>query len=299
MRFVIVSGMSGAGKSTVLHFLEDAEYYCVDNMPIPLIKPFAQISIDGASSEITKIAIGIDIRGREQLDKLDGILQEIEKSGIKYEILFLEASDDVLIKRYKETRRTHPLAGPNKRVEDAIRLERKKMAFLKKKADYIIDTSQILTKDLKQEIDRIFVRDMDFKNLYITVLSFGFKYGIPTDSDLVIDVRFLPNPYYVDSLRPLTGNDEPVRTYVMGFPKTCEFLDKFYDLLSFLIPNYIAEGKNQLVIAVGCTGGRHRSVVLANAVYDRLSKNTDYGIRIEHRDLMRDPVRKQKDYEVN
>jgi len=298
MKIVIVSGMSGAGKSSALHFLEDAEYFCVDNLQISLIKPFAEISMDGSSAEITKIALGIDIRSGDQLDRLEGILKELENNGVKFEILFLDASDETLIKRYKETRRTHPLAGPNGRVEDGIALERKKMAILKKKADYIIDTSQLFTHDLKKEISRIFIQDKTFKNLYITVLSFGYKYGIPTDADLVMDVRFLPNPYYVDTLRTLTGNDRPVRDYVMSYSQSREFLDKFDGLLNFLIPNYISEGKNQLIIAIGCTGGRHRSVVLANAIYENLSRNTDYGIRIEHRDIGRDPIRKQSEYEV-
>jgi UPF0042 nucleotide-binding protein len=284
--------MSGAGKSTALKFLEDSEYFCVDNLPVMLIGKFAQISLDGMSSEITKIAIGIDIRSGLALDRMEKVLKEIDEFGIKYEILFLEASDDVLIKRYKETRRTHPLSGAEGRVEDGIALEREKLAFLKAKADYIIDTSQLLTRDLKQEIDRIFVNGKKFRNLYITILSFGFKYGIPADSDLVFDVRFLPNPYYVENLRPHTGNDADVIHYVMSYPQTQEFLDRLEGMIRFLIPNYVKEGKHQLVISVGCTGGRHRSVVLANAIYSRLAGNQEYGIRIEHRDLEKDPVRK-------
>jgi len=292
MKFVIVTGMSGAGKSTALKFLEDAEYFCVDNLPVMLIGKFAQISLDGANSEINRFAIGIDIRSGLALDRMEGVLREIDAIGIKYEILFLDASDDVLIKRYQETRRTHPLSGPEGRVEDGIALERKKLEFLKKKADYIIDTSHLLTRELKKEVERIFVRDQTFRNLYITILSFGFKYGIPTDSDLVFDVRFLPNPYYIESLRPLTGNDPEVINYLNGFPQTHEFIDKLDDLLKFLIPHYVEEGKHQLVISVGCTGGRHRSVMLANAIFEKLSENRDYGLKIVHRDLEKDTIRK-------
>lgn len=293
MRFVIVTGLSGAGKLTALKFLEDSEYFCVDNLPIELLDPFAQISVDGSSSEINKIAAGIDIRSGLDEEKMLSILDSMNRHGIHYEILFLDASDEVLLKRYKESRRAHPAAVPGGRVEDGIRTERGKLKFLKERADFIIDTSQLLTRELRQEIRRIFVEDKNYKNLYITVLSFGFKYGIPTDSDLVFDVRFLPNPYYVDNLRQLTGNDAPVRDYVMSYEQSHTFLKKLTDLIEFLIPNYIAEGKNQLIVSIGCTGGRHRSVTLANALYEALAKDSDYGIRIEHRDIERDPVRKR------
>lgn len=295
MRFVIVTGMSGAGKSTVLKILEDSEYFCVDNLPIMLIGKFAQISVDGSSSEITKIAIGVDIRSGLLLGQMDSVLADMKKADIKYEILFLDASDEVLIKRFKETRRVHPLSGVEGRVEDGIHAERQKMEFLKKRADYIIDTSQLLTRELRMEINRIFVQDKKYRNLYITVLSFGFKYGIPADADLVFDVRFLPNPYYIDSMRSLTGNDKSVIEYVMSFKQSQIFLDKLEDMIRFLIPNYITEGKIQLIIAVGCTGGRHRSVVLANEIYKRLAGNQEYGVRIEHRDLIKDPIRKNPD----
>lgn len=288
MRFVIVTGMSGAGKSTALHYLEDADYYCVDNLPIQLIKPFAQIAVDGTSSEFTKIAVGIDIRSGLSKKQLSGVLKSMKESGIKYEILFLDATDSVLLKRYKETRRTHPLASKTQSLEDAIRLERSQLSFMREQADYIIDTSKLLTRELKREIVRIFVQDQDFKNLMITVQSFGFKYGIPADSDLVVDVRFIPNPFYIENLRPLTGNDQPIIDFVMAQKQTGEFLKIYEDLLKFLIPNYISEGKNQLVVSVGCTGGRHRSVVLANAIYQHLKENMEYGVRIEHRDINRE-----------
>ena len=292
MRFVIVTGMSGAGKSMALNFLEDADYYCVDNLPIGLIRPFAQIAMDGSSSEYNKIAVGIDVRSAPAGNELTDLESQMDRTGIFYEILFLDASDDVLLKRYKETRRTHPLAGKEGDVESAIQAERKLLLPLKKKAAYIIDTSKLLTRDLKKEMIRIFVEEKDYKNLFITVQSFGFKYGIPADSDLVMDVRFLPNPYYVDSIRHLTGNDREIIDFVMGSPESREFVDRYLDLLRFLIPNYIAEGKNQLVISVGCTGGRHRSVVLTNEIAFRLSENTAYGVRAEHRDIDRDPARR-------
>ena len=216
-------------------------------------------------------------------------MEELTVAGVNYEILFLDASDEVLVKRYKETRRTHPLAQDG-RVADGIQEERRRLEFLKKQADYIIDTSSLLTRELKQELDKIFVQNKNFKNLVISVLSFGFKYGIPTDSDLVFDVRFLPNPYYYEDLRKLSGNDRPVQDFVMGFEVSHRFLDKLIDMIQFLIPNYVLEGKNQLVISIGCTGGKHRSVTLANKLYERLRENTDYAVRIEHRDIEKDAI---------
>lgn len=294
MRFVIVTGMSGAGKSTALKMLEDAGYFCVDNLPIPLLEKFAQFITEGNSGSIQKVALGVDIRSGAAMEGLARALEEISMTGLEYEILFLEADDDVLIKRYKETRRAHPLAGSG-RVENGIREEREKLKFLKAHADYILDTSQLLTRELKSELDKIFVKNQGFKSLMITVLSFGFKYGIPSDSDLVFDVRFLPNPYYIDELRPLSGNDAPVSEYVMGFDASQIFLDKLEDIIGFLIPNYILEGKNQLVVSIGCTGGKHRSVTLANGLYQRLQKSEEYGVRIEHRDIGKDAIRKRMD----
>lgn len=294
MRFVIITGMSGAGKSTALKMLEDAGYFCVDNLPIPLLEKFAQFITEGNSGSIQKVALGVDIRSGAAMEGLEKALEEISLTGLEHEILFLDANDDVLVKRYKETRRTHPLAGTG-RVENGIREERNKLKFLKLHADYIIDTSQLLTRELKSELDKIFVRNQGFKSLMITVLSFGFKYGIPSDSDLVFDVRFLPNPYYLDELRPLSGNDAPVSDYVMGFEASRVFLDKLEDMINFLIPNYILEGKNQLVVSIGCTGGKHRSVTLANSLYQRLQKSEEYGVRIEHRDIGKDAIRKKMD----
>ena len=286
MRLVIVTGMSGAGRTTALKMLEDAGYFCVDNLPVPFIEKFAELTASG-NSEITKVAIGVDVRSGKSLSELEEILERMTLHGLNYEILFLDASDEVLVKRYKETRRMHPLAASG-RIEDGIVRERERLVFLKKHADYIIDTSKLLTRELKQELDKIFVQNRAFKNLMITVLSFGFKYWIPSDADLVFDVRFLPNPYYYEDLRKLTGNDQKIQDFVMGYDMAHVFLDKLEDMIRFLIPNYVLEGKNQLVIAVGCTGGKHRSVTLANKLYERLKKQSDYGVKLEHRDIGKD-----------
>ena len=280
MRFVIVTGMSGAGRSTALKILEDMGYYCADNLPISLLPMFAQLMND--NPDITKAAIGIDIRNGKELDKMDGQLEGMREAGYKYEILFMDASDKTLIKRYKETRRQHPMAVDG-RVETGLKEERSRLAFLKKEANYIMDTSQLLVRELVQNMDEIFRQNQEFKNMVVTVLSFGFKNGIPSDADLVFDVRFLPNPYYVDDLKMKTGNDQEVQDYVMNCRQAGEFLDKLSDMVQFLIPNYVAEGKNQLVVAIGCTGGKHRSVTIANKLYAILKKNREYKVKIEHR----------------
>ncbi len=292
MRFVIVTGMSGAGRGTSLRILEDAGYFCVDNLPISLVGKFAELIYSGAS-EFSKVALGLDIRSGRTLEGLASTLDKLAAAGHPYEILFLDASDQVLVKRYKETRRNHPLAQDG-RIIEGISEERKKLSFLKKRADYIIDTSSLLTRELRQELDRIFIQNKDFKSLVITVLSFGFKYGIPSDSDLVFDVRFLPNPYYYEELKGLSGNDKEVQEFVMDFEASHRFLDKLIDMLQFLIPNYVLEGKNQLVISIGCTGGKHRSVTLANKLYERLRENADYAVRIEHRDIEKDAIVKAR-----
>ena len=289
MRFVIVTGVSGAGKSTVLKMLEDAHYFCVNNLPIPLVEKFASLMLEVHEEGVQNAALGIDARSGHSLEELAQVLDHMKEAGYDFEILFMDAEDSVLVKRYKETRRSHPLAS-NGRVDDGIRLERQKMDFLRKRADYIIDTSHLLTRELRQEIEKIFVNNEKFCNMMVTVLSFGFKYGIPSDADLVFDVRFLPNPFYVDELKPLTGDDKPVYDYVMSSPKAVEFRNKMKDMLDFLIPNYIAEGKTQLVIAIGCTGGKHRSVTLTNAMYEEYA-NTEYGCKKEHRDIEKDRLR--------
>ena len=289
MRFVIVTGMSGAGKSSVLKMLEDAGYFCVDNLPVPLILKFAEISWH-EENMMSKVALGIDIRSRNHLNMLGDVLKSVRDEGYDYEILFMDCRDDKLIKRYKETRRSHPLAAGG-RIEAAIVEERQRLSFLKKQSDYIIDTSNLLIRDLKKEIQHIFVDDKDYSNFYITLLSFGFKYGSPADVDLVFDVRFLPNPYYVEELKHQTGNDKPVYDYVMKSEDAGIFLKQLYDMLVFLIPRYIAEGKNQLVVAIGCTGGKHRSVTITNALYECL-KDLEYSVKAEHRDVDRDSQRK-------
>lgn len=287
MRFVIVSGMSGAGKSTALRVLEDIGFFCVDNLPVMLIPKFAEIAHDD-KLEVDNVAIGVDIRSGEALGELSVCLEEIKKKNYNYEILFLDATEPTLVKRYKETRRKHPLAL-NGRINEGIKLEREKIEFLKQKADYLIDTSTLLTRELKAELEKIFVDGEDYNNIIITVMSFGFKYGIPRDSDLVYDVRFLPNPYYVPELRPLTGNDKPVSDMVSDCDEYRQFMDKLYDMLEFLIPYYKREGKNQLVVSVGCTGGKHRSVTVANALQKKLDE-LPYTVRLYHRDITKDRI---------
>ncbi len=282
MRIVVVTGMSGAGKITALKVLEDAGYYCVDNLPVMLVTKFVELAYSG-DKKIRNIAMGVDVRSGDDFKELENVLDGLKKQNYSYEILFLEAEDEILVKRYKESRRNHPLAG-EQRVMEGIARERKEIAFLKRRADYIIDTSNLLTRDLKQEMDKIFVKDEHFNSLVVTILSFGFKYGIPEDADLIFDVRFLPNPFYIDELKPLTGNDAPIRDYVMQFEQSHVFLEKLKDMIEFLIPNYVLEGKNRLVIGIGCTGGKHRSVTLANALYDNLSHG-EYGLYIKHRDI--------------
>lgn len=284
MRFVIVTGMSGAGKSSALKMLEDVGYFCVDNLPTRLLCKFAELTLD-KTANISNVALGIDIRSGESIDEFLEELNKVHEMGVKFEILFLNASNRILIKRYKETRRNHPLARSG-RIEDGIEKEREAVDVLKKHADYVIDTSQLLTRELKAEIDRIFVKEEEYANFNVAVVSFGFKFGIPADVDLVFDVRFLPNPYYDLSLRPLTGNDKPIQEFVMKHEESRVFLDKLEDMLKFLIPNYIKEGKYNLVIGIGCTGGKHRSVTMTNALAEKL-RQLPYPVKVEHRDITR------------
>ncbi len=285
MRFVIVTGMSGSGKRTVLKMLEDMGFYCVDNLPVPLLEKFVEL-IALPNREISKVALGLDVRADQSFGDVDRCIENLLSNGYKFEILFMEASDAVLVRRYKESRRIHPLAlCEGDLVEDGIRRERRVLEAMKKRADYVIDTSNLLTRELKLELDSIFVQNKEYNSLMVTVMSFGFKSGIPSDADLVFDVRFLPNPFYIDDLKRLTGNDKPVRDYVMGFPEAEEFLDKIMDLLLFLIPQYVKEGKYQLIIGIGCTGGKHRSVTLANELYERLNQKGSYRLTIRHRDV--------------
>ncbi|MBD9013251.1 MAG: RNase adapter RapZ [Lachnospiraceae bacterium] len=263
MKFVIVTGMSGAGKSTALKMLEDMGYFCVDNLPIALLPKFAELA-HAPGSDISQVAVGVDIRNGRSLDEMSSVLEHLKASGVAYQILYLEASDEVLVKRYKETRRTHPLAKQG-RVEDGIRQEREKLLYLKENATYILDTSQLLTRELKKALEQIFAGEKNFKNLMITVLSFGFKYGIPSDCDLVFDVRFLPNPFYIPEYRHKTGRVQVVNDYIHSFDVTDEFKTHYFNTMDFLVPNYEKEGKAQFIVAVGCTGGMHRSVAMAEA----------------------------------
>lgn len=282
MRFVVVTGMSGSGKSTALRMLEDAGFYCVDNLPVSLIEKFVEL-IAAPGGEVTKVALGLDVRADQAFDGAQKVLEKLRDNGYTFEILFMEANNRTLLKRYKETRRVHPLS-PNGRIEDGITKEREILDNIRRKSDYVIDTSNLLTRELKEELERIFLQNEEYNNLMVTVLSFGFKYGIPADADLVFDVRFLPNPFYIDELKQKTGLDREVQDYVMSFPEAHEFVDRLTDMINFLIPHYINEGKYQLVIAIGCTGGQHRSVTLAGELYKRLKDRGDYGLTLRHRD---------------
>ena len=285
MRLIIVTGMSGGGKSSAIRTLEDLGYYCVDNLPVSLIEKFVEvISMPGA--EVTKAALGLDVRTDHHFEGVVEAVERIREQGVPLEVLFMDAADDVLIKRYKESRRAHPLSGDDS-LEQGIAREREVLRTIRDRSDYVIDTSRLLTRELRETLTDVFVRDEKYNSLMITILSFGFKYGIPVDADLVFDVRFLPNPYYIEELKHLTGMDAGVREYVMAAKEAGIFVEKASDLLAFLIPGYIKEGKNRLVIAVGCTGGHHRSVTIANAVYEALRKKGDYGIKIAHRDYQK------------
>ena len=283
-KLLIVTGMSGAGKTIALKSLEDMGYYCVDNLPIPLVDKFAELITDG-NEQITKAALGIDVRSGKDLPLLKEIFDEWDiKGNVDYEVVFLDASDETLLKRFKETRRAHPLSKDG-RVETGIEAERQEMDWLKDNAGFIIDTTRLLTKELRAQLADIFEKNRAYENLQVTILSFGFKYGIPEDSDLLFDVRFLPNPYYVQELKTHTGLEQCIKDFVQKDGVADEFLTKLKDMVKFLIPHYIEEGKNQLVISIGCTGGKHRSVTIAELLYQSLSKSADYGIRIDHRDI--------------
>ena len=289
MRLVIVTGLSGAGKTIALKILEDLGFYCADNLPVSLVEKFADLIVDNPN-DMTGAALGLDILSGEGLSEMDEVFRHWDEKGIPHEVLFLDCTDEILIKRYKETRRAHPLAGKG-RIDKGITREREKLEFLKGKADYIIDTSMLLTRELRQELEKIFMKNQEYANLFVTVLSFGFKYGIPSDADLVFDVRFLPNPYYEEELRSHTGEEAQVQEYVKQGGNADIFLAKLYDMMEFLIPNYIAEGKNQLVIAIGCTGGKHRSVTVARELYEKLKDHEEWGLKIEHRDIEKDSKR--------
>ena len=282
MRLVVVTGMSGGGRSTVLKMLEDAGFYCVDNLPVSLIDKFVEL-LSNQGDKINKVVLGLDVRAGQSFEEAADVLQNLKERGLHLEILFMDADEKSLIKRYKESRRVHPLALEG-RIEDGVRKEKQILTKIRSMADYVIDTSNLLTRDLKVEVERIFVEEEEYNSLMVTVMSFGFKHGIPVDADLVFDVRFLPNPFYIDELKHKTGNDKEVQDYVMSFEEAGIFLDKLNDMMQFLVPNYIKEGKNRLVVAIGCTGGKHRSVTLANALYGVMKNKGGYGITLHHRD---------------
>ena len=282
-KFIVFTGLSGSGKSEAMRSLEDMGFYCVDNLPPALIPKFAELCYQ-SNSTIDKVALGIDVRGRKFFKALHESLNVLRKDKYPFEILYLDCSDDILLKRYKMTRRNHPLAI-NRQIPEGIKIERTILEPLKEIADCIIDTSNMKPKDLKEEISKIYANGEVNNNLTISVVSFGFKHGIPSDSDLVFDVRFLPNPYYVEELRNKTGDDQEVRDYVMDSEISHQFYDKLLDMINFLVPQYIKEGKHHLVISIGCTGGRHRSVTICNLISDELMKQ-DYRVVKKHRDSM-------------
>ena len=285
MKFIIMTGMSGSGKTVALKALEDYGYYCVDNIPVQLITGFADLLADSKKSNPGAV-LGIDIRNAGELASMKEVLKTLDEKSTNYEIVFLDADDEALIKRYKETRRSHPLAKGS-RLELAIEKERKELDFLRERASMVLNTSHMLAKELREEIYKLFVEGITPNNLYINILSFGFIYGIPSDADLVFDVRFLANPFYEKALRLKTGEDEEVRDYVLSKNTCKEFLKKLEDLISFLIPEYIKEGKTQLVIAIGCSGGQHRSVTIAIELAKILSKFPRIGIKTDHRDVLK------------
>jgi RNase adapter protein RapZ len=282
IRFVIITGLSGAGKSQAVHSFEDLGYFCIDNLPPQLIPKFAEMAAQ-SGGKINRIALVSDIRGGDFFASLNEALFALENLGIDYEILFLEADDEILIRRFKETRRRHPLAS-HASIAEGIREERRMLSSIRGKADKIIDTSELSPQQLKEEITSLFALEGEQENILITLVAFGFKYGIPLDADLVFDVRFLPNPHYVANLRPLSGNDEEVKNYVWKWTTTHKFFQKLQDLIEFLIPCYIKEGKPQLVIAVGCTGGKHRSVTIINEL-EKILKGRNYRVLSEYRDI--------------
>lgn len=283
MEFLIISGLSGAGKSRTADMLEDMDYYCVDNMPIALIPRFAQLCM-AANDRYERVALVTDIREKSNFSELFQVLDGLWELGCDYRILFVEADVPVIVKRYKETRRRHPLAGPGATVEQAIQNEIKLLAPVRERADYVINTSGLTLGMLQNELYRLFVGDDAGKRMSVNVMSFGFKYGIPIESDLVFDVRFLPNPFYVSELRELTGLDEPVRSFVFRSPETIKFMKKVEDLITFLLPLYVDEGKLSLTVAVGCTGGKHRSVAVARALSDSIAA-LGYNVQNINRDM--------------
>ena len=283
MEFIIITGMSGAGKSRTVDALEDIGFYCVDNLPVNLIPIFYEL-FKQSKSYNSKVAVVTDIRSGDTLDSLPKTLDEMKSKKQDYKVLFLDAKDYILMRRYKETRRRHPLSNNYNSIKQSLSHERDMLRHIKQVSNYIIDTSLLSTAQLKNRISNLFLGDSS-KSLLINCISFGFKYGVPPESDLVFDVRFLPNPFYIDELKDLTGLDKPVRNYVLQFQNTKDFLSKLLNMIDFLIPLYKNEGKSELVIAIGCTGGKHRSVAITQQLYNHLMQNNQ-SVRIMHRDIL-------------
>ena len=276
---VIITGMSGSGKASVLKAFEDLGYYCVDNLPVGLIPRFAELV--GESSEIARTALVVDVREGSQLDELPSIVKSV-KHMLPTKMIFLEATDSVLLRRFSETRRPHPL-GTNTSVKSSLSAERGHLRPIREMADLVIDTSQFNVHELRAYITERFHKKQSGKNILVSCVSFGFKYGVPEDADLVFDVRFLPNPHFVPEFRPLTGRDAEVAKYIRSFPQTREFIRRISELLVYLLPHYIREGKSYLTISFGCTGGQHRSVMIAEDV-TKLLKKAGYRVKVAHRD---------------
>ena len=285
MEFIIISGLSGAGKSKAASFMEDMGFFCVDNLPAPLIPKFAELGMAG-TGEYDRVVLVTDVRSGTNFSALFQSLDALKGMKCPYRILYMDASDDVIIKRYKETRRSHPLAEECDSLEGAIALERRMLAPLRERAEFVVDTSDLSTAKLRGELLRLFGRGSQEGAMTVSVTSFGFKHGLPREADLVFDVRFLPNPYYVQELRPRTGLDDGVRDYVFSGGAAGEFLEKLQDLVGFLLPKYVEEGKTALVVAVGCTGGHHRSVAIAHALAAYI-RGRGYPVTESHRDLGR------------
>lgn len=285
MEFIIVSGLSGAGKSKAASFLEDMGFYCVDNLPAPLIPPLAQLCM-ASPGKYDRVALVTDIRGGQTFDALFAALDQLQTMECQHKILFVEASTETIIKRYKETRRSHPLAKSGQTLTQAVELERAAMEPVRRRAEYIIDTTALSTAKLRGEVLRLFGAPGAVPDMSVSVVSFGFKYGLPIEADLVFDVRCLPNPYYIDDLRHQTGLDEDVREFLFGYQQTGELIKRLEDLMSFLLPRYVEEGKTALVIAVGCTGGQHRSVCVTHAIAEFI-RQKGYNASETHRDMTR------------
>ncbi len=285
IQFLIITGLSGAGKSTAMKVFEDLGFFCVDNLPPALLPKFAELCLQ-SDGRVRRAALAIDVRGGEFFDELFTALAQLQDMGYDYEILFLEAADEALVRRFEETRRKHPL-GQAGGVLEGIRAERRRLQSVKEQADKIVDTSALSVRDLREEILGTYVRGESEKTLTISIVSFGYKFGIPLDADLVFDVRFLPNPHYDDALRPLPGSSEEIRRFVLGQEDTQEFMTRLTGLMDYLLPHFIAEGKAHLTVALGCTGGKHRSVVLGDEL-TRYLRQQGYKVRVRHRDVRKE-----------